>query len=105
MELTSEEEEIRQEAIEFARKNKKKIAKRLTDRDKHPPKDYPVSVFMAGSRRLSFNNLLLWCKPRSLDVTRFCILPETERLYCSMSTVGHCGDNARLRRLIRCAQA
>jgi adenylylsulfate kinase-like enzyme len=49
MELTSEEEDIRQEAIEFARKNKKKIAKRLTDRDKYPPEDNPVSVFMAGS--------------------------------------------------------
>lgn len=36
-------------AIQFARKNKQKIAKSLTDRDKYPPEEYPVSIFMAGS--------------------------------------------------------
>lgn len=30
-------------------KNKKTVAKRLTDRDKYSPEDKPVSVFMAGS--------------------------------------------------------
>ena len=49
MELTQEEERIQSEALEFARKNKKDIAKRLTDLSRFTPEDEPVSVFMAGS--------------------------------------------------------
>jgi predicted ABC-type ATPase len=49
MELTPEEEVIQKEALEFARKNKKDIAKGLTDKSRFLPEDEPVSVFMAGS--------------------------------------------------------
>ncbi|MBL4743407.1 MAG: zeta toxin family protein [Cycloclasticus sp.] len=37
------------EALQFARKNKKRIAKELTDIRLYPPEEGPVSVFMAGS--------------------------------------------------------
>lgn len=47
MELS--DEEIIQRANEFARKNKKKIAKELTDPSIFFPDEFPVSVFMAGS--------------------------------------------------------
>jgi len=49
MELIPEEKTIQQEALEFARKNKKEIAKRLTDKSRFLPEEEPVSVFMAGS--------------------------------------------------------
>ncbi|MEX1198381.1 MAG: zeta toxin family protein [Pseudohongiellaceae bacterium] len=48
-ELNKEEQRIRDKAIDYARKNKQKIAKSLTDKAIHPPEEYPVSVFMAGS--------------------------------------------------------
>ena len=49
MEFTPEEIAIQEAALEFARKNKKEIAKRLTDIARYLPEDEPVSVFMAGS--------------------------------------------------------
>jgi adenylylsulfate kinase-like enzyme len=49
MKLTSDEEAIQEEALKFARKQKKDIAKRLTDTSRFIPEDEPVSVFMAGS--------------------------------------------------------
>ncbi len=49
MKLTSEEEAIQGESLKFARKQKKVIAKRLTDTSRFSPEDEPVSVFMAGS--------------------------------------------------------
>ena len=49
MELTEAEKLIQSEALTFARKNKKDIAKKLTDKSRFLPEDEPVSVFMAGS--------------------------------------------------------
>ena len=49
LELTTQEQTVWDEAIRFARSNKKTIGKRLTDKDKYPPETEPVSVFMAGS--------------------------------------------------------
>lgn len=43
------DEEIRLHSIEFAKKNKKSIAQKLTDPALYAPEQYPVSVFMAGS--------------------------------------------------------
>ncbi len=42
-------EEITLHALEFAKKNKLRIARELTDPSKYKPTDHPVSVFMAGS--------------------------------------------------------
>lgn len=49
MQLTEEERRIKAEAERFARKNKKRIGKLLTDKSRCRPVDNPVSVFMAGS--------------------------------------------------------
>ncbi len=49
MKLTAEEQAIQEEALAFARKNKKVIAKKLTDKTRFVPEENPVSVFMAGS--------------------------------------------------------
>lgn len=46
---TDEEARINDEALEFARANKKAIAKRWTSTDRYPREENPVSVFMAGS--------------------------------------------------------
>jgi len=49
MALTEAEEQIQEEALDFARTHKKAIARRLTDPNVFPPELEPVSVFMAGS--------------------------------------------------------
>lgn len=49
MDLTEAEASIQQAALEFARANKKRIARRLTDPEIFLPEENPVSVFMAGS--------------------------------------------------------
>lgn len=43
------DEEIRAQAIEFAKRNKIRIAKKLTDPTIYAPDIVPISVFMAGS--------------------------------------------------------
>lgn len=48
MDMAPEERRIQQTALEFARRNKA-IARRLACREKFPPEEDPVSVFMAGS--------------------------------------------------------
>jgi len=47
--LTAEDERLQAEALEYARKNKKSIARELTDPAIFVPESKPVSVFMAGS--------------------------------------------------------
>ena len=47
--MTDDEKAIKLRAEEFARKNKKLIAKELTNPSVYLPDEYPVSVFMAGS--------------------------------------------------------
>ncbi|MBL1142935.1 MAG: Zeta toxin [Proteobacteria bacterium] len=49
MELSSEDKKIEEDALAFARANKKAIAEKLTDTSRFIPEDEPVSVFMAGS--------------------------------------------------------
>jgi hypothetical protein len=43
------DEDVRQQAVAFAKANKKKIARELTDSAIYPPEPDPVAVFMAGS--------------------------------------------------------
>jgi len=47
--LTLDEQKLQEDALNFARKNKKAIARRLTDPAIFVPESNPVSVFMAGS--------------------------------------------------------
>ncbi|MFA5000926.1 MAG: zeta toxin family protein [Candidatus Paceibacterota bacterium] len=42
-------ERIRNQAIEFAKRNKNKVAKDFTDLNKYQPDEAPIAVFMAGS--------------------------------------------------------
>lgn len=49
MKLSEAELLVSETATKFAQKNKKAIAKRLTDKSIYVPEKYPVSVFMAGS--------------------------------------------------------
>jgi UDP-N-acetylglucosamine kinase len=49
MPLTESEEQIRTDAVDFARKNKHEIAARRTDRAVFRSEQDPVAVFMAGS--------------------------------------------------------
>ncbi len=48
-ELTPEQKAIQDKAIAHAKKIKKVFAKELTDKNKYPKEEAPVSVFMAGS--------------------------------------------------------
>jgi len=47
--MTEDDAHIETEALEYARRHKKEIARRLTDPAKYPREANPVSVFMAGS--------------------------------------------------------
>lgn len=47
--MTPAEKAVCEDALRFARSNKKIIARRLTDKLIYPPEEAPVSVFMAGS--------------------------------------------------------
>lgn len=47
--MIDQDEQIKREAMQYARDHKKAIAKRLTDRSKYVSEKDPVSVFMAGS--------------------------------------------------------
>ena len=49
MQMSAADERIRQEAIAFARANKRAIARRIACRERYPAEEEPVSVFMAGS--------------------------------------------------------
>ena len=49
MALTPEESTIEKNALAFARRHKKSIAKKLTDKKRFTSEEKPVSVFMAGS--------------------------------------------------------
>lgn len=49
MDLTPEEQKIKDEAIAFAKKNKARIAQAETDKTIYVPDANPASVFMAGS--------------------------------------------------------
>ena len=44
-----DEEKICDEAIKFAKKNKKRLAEEFTDIKKYTPDSIPISIFMAGS--------------------------------------------------------
>ena len=44
-----EENDIKQKAEEFARANRDRFAKEITNIEKYPPEKIPVSIFMAGS--------------------------------------------------------
>lgn len=61
--MTEKERLIKEEAEDFARKNKKVIAKELTNTSIFAPDTFPVSVFMAGSpgagKTESSRNLIL----------------------------------------------
>lgn len=47
--MSDELSQIEKDAIAYARKNKKRIARELTDVIKYPKEEHPVTVFMAGS--------------------------------------------------------
>lgn len=47
--MTDDEQRISDEALAWARSNKKPFARALTDRTRYPGEEHPVSVFMAGS--------------------------------------------------------
>ncbi|MBI2444363.1 MAG: zeta toxin family protein [Candidatus Magasanikbacteria bacterium] len=64
------EEEIHQAAIEFARRNKKRIAQELTNPAIYMPDGIPISVFMAGSPgagKTEFSKVLIGILEKSRD--------------------------------------
>jgi len=47
--LSDEEQRLQEDALAFAKANRRAIARRLTDRNTYVAEEHPVSVFMAGS--------------------------------------------------------
>jgi len=69
------DEEIRQRAIEFVKKNREQIARELTDPAMYKPDEAPISAFMAGSpgagkTEFSKNLIALLEKNRERKVVR-----------------------------------
>ncbi len=94
MELTEKEKEIQCAALDFARKHKKDIAKKLTDISRFLPEDEPVSVFMAGSpgagKTEASIELLTFVKSEGFDILR--IDPDELR----HELPGYTGENSSL---------
>jgi len=89
------EEEIKSKAIIFSKKNRNKIAKRLTDLNKYKPGKFPISVFMAGSpgagkTEFSKNLIQILEKDKSRSVVR--IDADDLRDYIP----GYTGNNSHL---------
>lgn len=94
MEFSKDEQTIHDRAIEFARKNKKTIAKRLTDPDTFPPEENPVSVFMAGSPGAGKTEAsIALIKKYSADGTTVLRIDPDE---LRAQFEGYCGDNSYL---------
>lgn len=47
--MTEQETEIETQAVTYAKANRTRIARELTDLDKFPADQQPVSIFMCGS--------------------------------------------------------
>ena len=82
------EEEIKQEAEDFAREHKRRIADERTSADGFPSEAHPVSVFMAGSpgagKTEASKNLLKKFSPGGTSIIR--IDPDELREYFSAYT-------------------
>ena len=94
LELTKEEKAIQEEALTFARKNKKGIAIQFTDVSRFSPEKSPVSVFMAGSpgagKTETSIELLVALSEKNIEILR--IDPDDLRRNFSTYT----GDNSWL---------
>lgn len=92
--MTSEEEQIKLAAEEFARTNKKAIAKKLTDLSKYPPDKIPISVFMAGSpgagKTEASQNLIAQFVSGEHSILRI----DTDEIRCELP--GYTGTNSSL---------
>lgn len=90
----NDDDEIKKHAEEYARQNKKMIARQIADITKYPPDEFPVSVFMAGSpgagKTESSRNLIEKLSKDSHSILR--IDPDDLR---SMFT-GYTGRNSSL---------
>ena len=92
--MTEEEKSIEQEAIAFAKANKKAIAQELTDLKKFPADQIPVSVFMAGSpgagKTEASQNLIKRFSSSSNPILRI----DTDEIRSKFS--GYTGKNSHL---------
>ena len=94
--LTPEQQAISDAAVEFARTNKKRIAKEMTDTSIFLPEEHPVSVFMAGSpgagKTESSKILVRELESRRPDGRILRIDPDDFRAHCP----GYDGHNSVL---------
>ncbi len=92
--MSEEELKTKDEAEEWARNNKKKIALEKTSKKIYPPEDNPVSVFMAGSpgagKTESSKNLLQKLSKNKNNIIR--IDPDELRIFFQKYT----GNNSSL---------
>ena len=92
--MTEEEQQIKQEAEDFARANKKKIAKRLTDISHYQPDAAPISVFMAGSPGAGKTESSLRLIERLVGIRNKVLRIDSDELRKEFS--GYLGQNSHL---------
>ena len=90
--------DLKENAIKYARKNKKRIVREVVDRDIYTEEDNPVSVFMAGSpgagKTEASRNLIEDEKFRKEQYSVLRIDPDELRDY--FSCVGYTGSNSHV---------
>jgi len=89
------DDEIRTEAIEFAKRNKMRIARELTDPGKFHSEEQPISVFMAGSPgagKTEFSKSLIGI----IEETRHCNVVRIDTDEIRTQLPGYIGGNAYL---------
>ena len=89
------DEEIRAEAIVFAKRNKMSIARALTDPAKFHPEERPISVFMAGSPgagKTEFSKSLI----SIIEEARYCNVVRIDTDEIRAVLPGYIGGNAYL---------
>lgn len=93
------DEEIRAQAIEFAKHNKNRIAKELTDPVKYFPDSNPISVFMAGSPgagKTEFSKSLISVLEEGEIVAKDCHVVRIDNDEIRPLIPGYTGSNSHL---------
>src|SRR5271167_3522052 len=89
------DDEIREAAKVFAKRNKMRIAKELTDPTKFHPEETPISVFMAGSPgagKTEFSKSLI----SDIEEARRCNVVRIDADEIRSRMPGYVGGNAHL---------
>lgn len=94
-----DDEQIKSEAISFAKKNKIRLAKEITNPVKYAPDIYPVSVFMAGSPgagKTEYSRNLIKILEENMQENQKCRVVRIDSDDIRPLIPGYTGNNSKL---------